>query len=115
MPQWSYLMRVGDRVALQHAPCSPGATEVGDYCGEWGGWVDTAAGVVGIRIMFASDSALPQVLLEAQNVQRSEGDVLIELSNPGIPKVDGMPFLPVYRMTIAEGSTVLALSGYGEA
>jgi hypothetical protein len=48
-------------------------------------------------------------------VQRSEGDVLIELSNPGIPEVDGMPFFPVYRMTIAEGNTVLALSGYGEA
>ena len=114
VPQWPYLVQVDGTIRLEE-PVAPSAAEqeVGDWCGEWGSYVDQHGKVRGVRLMFFVGN-IPQDsgFLRARNTRPEGGDFLVLFEDSRLADADGCPFLPVYRSTGPDGREILQLSGY---
>jgi hypothetical protein len=112
-PQWPYLVQIDGTIQL----ASPGdfSTEqsLGDYCGEWGSYLDEHGKPAGVRLMFFLDN-VPQnsEFLRAVNTTERRGDFVVLFHDSRLADADGCPFLPVYRATRPDGREILQLSGY---
>ena len=112
-PMFSYLILVGDQILLSDEnPCSQDSG-LGNWCGEWGGHIDQCGCAVGVRLMFLSHEIQQSAMLRlAKNISESDGDVIVYLTDPRLPQIEGMPFFPIYRAYLPDGREILQLDGF---
>jgi hypothetical protein len=107
-------MQVDGTIRLEE-PGRPATAEqeVGDWCGEWGSYVNQHGKVCGVRLMFFLGN-VPQdsEFLRANNTRAEGFDFLVLLQDSRLADADGCPFLPVYRAARPDGREILQLSGY---
>ena len=48
----------------------------------------------------------------AKNISESDGDVIVHLTDPRLPQIEGMPFFPIYRAFLPDGREILQLNGF---
>lgn len=113
VPQWPYLVLVEGALRLEEPVTGSATEQVGDWCGEWGSYVDEHGKVRGVRLMFFLAN-IPQVseVLRASNTREEGGDFLVLFQDRRLDDVDGCPFLPVYHAARPDGREILQLSGY---
>lgn len=114
VPQWPYFMLVEGAIRLEEPVAGSATEEVGDYCGEWGSYLDEYGKIRGVRLMFFLGN-IPQdsEFLRASNTQEEEGDFLVLFEDRRLADADGCPFFPVYRAVRSDGREIFQLSGYG--
>jgi hypothetical protein len=114
IPQWPYLIPVEGTIRLEEPSAASRTTEeLGEWCGEWGSYLDGQGSVSGVRLMFFLGN-VPEgsEFLRANNIRQEGGDFIVLLRDNRLPDADGCPFLPVYRATRPNGREILQLSGY---
>jgi len=111
VPQWPYLEQVEGVMCLQSPGTPVSNGEVGDWCGEWGAYLDDDGHPAGVRLMFVPD-CVSTVLLQSKNVADMDRDLIVSFQDSRLPDIDAMPFLPVYRGRLQDGREIFQLSGY---
>ena len=106
-------MVVEGAIRLEEPVAGSATEEVGDYCGEWGSYLDEHGEIRGVRLMFfLGNVPLDSEFLGAITPQEEGGDFLVLFQDRRLADADGCPFLPVYRAARPDGREVLQLSGY---
>ena len=112
-PQWPYLVEIGGCITLQEADSSGVELPLGDYCGEWGSYLDKDQQPIGLRIMFIFDYlSRENIFTRANNIKMDGGDLIVLFRDSRLPAAEGCPFLPVYHACLPDGREILQLSGY---
>ena len=116
VPQWPYLVETDGSISLK-PPQGPGdEAPLGDSCGEWGSYLDEHGRPAGVRLMFLpAEFSRDSSFVHARNARYADGELIVFFDDHLLPDVDGMPFLPVYCATRADGREILQLSGYESA
>lgn len=63
----------------------------------------------GVVLMYADDDLRRR--LSELNVVEHDGDYVVSVADSRLPKIEQMPFLPVYRGRLEDGKEILELSG----
>jgi hypothetical protein len=110
VPRWPYLVQMDGAITLQEPDASGVSLLLGDYCGEWGSYLDQDQHPVGVRLMFFFDY-LPRNadFTQASNVKTDGGDLIVLFRDSRLPDVEMIPFLPVYRASRPDGREFLQL------
>jgi len=110
VPQWPYLVEINGRITLQEPDASGIGSPLGDYCGEWGSYLDQDQQPVGVRLMFFFDH-LPRDtdFTRANNVKADGGDLVVLFSDSRLTDIEMIPYLPVYHGCLSNGREFLQL------
>ena len=113
VPQWPYLVQADGTIRLEPGEGFVAEQPLGDYCGEWGSYLDGQRRPVGVRLMMFFD-IVPRdsEFLRASNTREERGDLIVLFHDSRLADADGCPYLPVYRATRSDGREILQLSGY---
>jgi hypothetical protein len=113
VPQWPYLVKIDGVITLHEADASGVGQPLGDYCGEWGSYLDQDQQPVGVRLMMFFDY-LPRDadFTRASNVKTDDGDLIVLFRDSRLADAEMCPFMPVYRACLPDGREFLQLSEF---